>query len=95
MAAYYVADIDVTDPEKYKAYAAGAPATVEAHGGRYLVRGGATQTLEGDANPKRFVIVEFPDTAALHAWYSSDEYTRLREIRQACSTGNVFTVEGV
>jgi uncharacterized protein (DUF1330 family) len=95
VAAYFVADIDVTDPEGYKEYAAGAGATVETYGGRYLVRAGATRVVEGDPAPKRFVIIEFPDMAALDAWYSSDEYRPLRDIRQRCSTAKIFTAEGV
>jgi uncharacterized protein (DUF1330 family) len=95
LAAYLVADIDVTDPEGYKEYAAGAGATVDAYGGRYLVRAGATSTLEGDPTPKRFVILQFPDMAALRAWYDSDEYRPLRDLRQRCSTAKIFTAEGV
>ena len=94
MAAYFIADIDVTDPEGYKEYAAGAGATVEQYGGRYLVRGGATTPLEGDARPNRFVVVEFPDMAALRAWYDSEEYRPLRDIRQRYSDAKIFTVEG-
>ena len=94
MAAYLVADIEVTDPEGYKEYIAGTGATVEQYGGRYLVRGGATDTIEGDAAPNRFVILEFQDMAALRKWYDSDEYRPLRAIRRRCATSNIFTVEG-
>lgn len=95
MAAYLIADIEVTDPEGYREYAAGAGGTIEAYGGRYLVRAGATEVLEGSPTPKRFVILEFPDVAALKAWYDSDDYRPLRDIRQRCSQADIFTAEGV
>lgn len=94
MSAYLIADIAITDPDGYKEYVAGAGATVEQYGGRYLVRGGETNTLEGSPSPNRFVVLQFPDMASLRAWYDSDEYRPLRDIRQRCATADIFTVEG-
>lgn len=76
MPAYLVADIEVIDRDLYDEYRKGVPPTVAAHGGRFLVRGGATQTLEGDWSPKRAVVIEFPDAAALKRWYDSPSTRR-------------------
>ena len=95
MAAYVYGDIEVTDPEGYAAYRAGVPASIERFGGRFLVRGGEPTVLEGARTPRRQVLLEFPDMAALRAWYDSPEYVRLREMRQRCSTGDLIAIEGV
>ena len=95
MPAYIYGDIDITDPEGYETYRAQAPALIAAHGGRYLVRGGVVEALEGGPDPKRQVILEFPDMAALKAFYFSPEYTALKVIRQRCSTGTFVVIEGV
>ena len=69
--AYVIVDMNVTDPEKYKGYVALAGPSVEAGGGRFIVRGGATEVLEGDRQPNRTVILEFPDMDAARSWYNS------------------------
>jgi uncharacterized protein (DUF1330 family) len=95
MAAYIYANVEVTDPEAYAAYRAEVPALLAAHGGRFLVRGGAVTVLEGTGVPQRQVILEFPDMARLQAFYGSPEYQRLIAIRQGASTGTLFAIEGV
>ena len=95
MAAYIHANVDITDPVAYEDYRRQVPAVVAAHGGRFLVRGGVTTVLEGAANPKRQVILEFPDMAHLQAFYNSPEYQRLIAIRQGASTGVLLAIEGV
>ena len=95
MPAYLIAEIEVTDPETYEEYRRQVAATVERHGGRFLVRGGAIHGLEGEWKPKRLVVIEFPDADRLREWYSSAEYDRLKRIRQRSSTGKVLAVEGV
>jgi uncharacterized protein (DUF1330 family) len=95
MAAYLIANIEVTDPAAYEEYRKRVPATIAAHGGRYLSRGGAVRVLEGDFAPKRFVILEFPDVAAIERWYDCPEYRPLREIRARASKGSLWVVEGV
>ena len=95
MAAYIIADVDVTDPAGYEAYRREVPALIAAGGGRYLVRGGATETLEGDWSPRRVVILEFPDMASLKAWYGSPGYQSILKIRQACADSRLIAVEGV
>ena len=71
------------------------PAVVAAHGGRYLVRGGATDVLEGEPRTARKVILQFPDMTHRKAFYHSPEYTALFEVRQRASTGRLVAVEGV
>ena len=96
MAAYLHAQIEVTDPAGYEEYRRQVPAIIAAHGGRYLVRGGASTLLEGDALPlPRQVILEFPDMAALLGFYRSAEYQPLIELRQRCSRGRITAIEGV
>jgi uncharacterized protein (DUF1330 family) len=95
MAAYVIATIEITDPEEYEVYRAGVPETIARHGGRFLVRGGASEVLEGDWQPSRVVVLEFPDGDAARRWYSSDEYRPLIEIRQRASRGSLLLVEGV
>jgi len=94
MPAYLIADITVNNPELYAEYRRQVPATVEKHGGRFLVRGGATETLEGDWHPSRVIVIEFPDMAAANAWYHSQEYGPLITLRQKAATGPVIMVEG-
>ena len=81
MAAYAIVELDVTDPEKFEEYRKQVPATIQAYGGRYVIRGGATETLEGDWTPARIVVLEFPDIAALKAWYGSDIYAGPKTMR--------------
>ncbi len=79
--AYVIVDIDIGDPERYGVYRPLAARAVEAAGGRYLVRGGATDVLEGDRVPNRVVILEFADMATARAWYESPEYLEARAAR--------------
>jgi uncharacterized protein (DUF1330 family) len=95
MAAYLHADVEITDPVAYETYRQQVPAMIAAHGGRYLVRGGAVEVLEGERTPRRQVILEFPDMTHLKAFYGSPEYRRLIEIRQGASVGSVVAIEGV
>ena len=91
--AYLIANITVHDPEGYAEYRSLAGATVAAHGGRYVVRGGTTDSLEGDP-PSRVVVLEFPSMEAARGWYSSAEYQHAARIRQGASTSQIFFVEG-
>ncbi len=95
MAAYLIANVRVTDPDAYEEYRTRVPAVIAAYGGRYLVRGGAVQHLEGDADPQRVVVLEFPDMAQLRAFYESPEYRPLIAIRQQTSRSSLFAVEGL
>ncbi len=95
MAAYIIGRIEITDPEAYREYAAKVPDTVRQHGGRYLVRGGASEVLEGSMPDRRTVCLEFPDRDTALGWYHSLEYVPLRRIRQSASTGDLFVVDGL
>ena len=91
---YMIGTITITNPDGYKAYAAEAPKTVAAAGGKYLVRGGAVEVVEGQVDAQRQVILEFPDMAALKAFYFSKEYAPLIAIRQKAATGSIVLIEG-
>jgi len=95
MPAYLVVELDVTNPTEMEHYRAAVPATLAQYGGRYLTRGGSTELIEGGPEPKRIVILEFADTAAVKRWYGSPEYQKILPIRLATSTGRAFIVEGV
>ena len=94
MAAYVIADVTVKDPEVYAEYRKQVPATVTKYGGRFLVRGGAFEVVEGDWRPGRVVVIAFPDLAAAKAWYGSAEYGPLVKLRQSASTGSLLLIEG-
>ena len=94
MTAYVIADIDVHDQEGYREYAALVPATLKPHGGRFLVRGGAHETLEGDWQPRRMVVLEFPSVGDAKRWHGSHEYAAAMAMRQRASTGSIVLVEG-
>ena len=96
MAAYLIVDQrEVTDPATMKDYSAGVGATVAKYNGKPLVRGGAFEVVEGDYQPRRMIIMEFPDMATLKAWYDSDDYAALKEMRKSSSSANIVAVEGV
>ena len=94
MAAYVIADIDVHDQEAYREYGTLVPATLQPHGGRYVVRGGSHETLEGDWRPRRLVVIEFPSAEHARRWHASQEYAPALAMRQRASTGNLVLVEG-
>jgi uncharacterized protein (DUF1330 family) len=95
MAAYVVVDIEVQNREQYERYKARVNPSIEMYGGRYLVRGGRVETVEGSWAPQRFVIVEFADVDRAKAWWSSDEYAELKALRQASARTHMIVVEGV
>jgi uncharacterized protein (DUF1330 family) len=93
MTAYILADIDVTDPVRYEDYKVLAAASVAKYGGRYTVRGGTVEVLEGSWPTRRFVVLEFPDGAAARQWYTSPEYSAAIPIRQESSDAKLVLVE--
>jgi uncharacterized protein (DUF1330 family) len=94
MPAYFVAEVEITNPAGYEPYRAGVPATIAQYGGRYLTRGAATELLEGGPEPKRVVILEFANAAEVKRWYHSPEYQKILPLRLANSTSRAFIVEG-
>ena len=95
MPAYLVARIAVRDEAAFARYRAAVPAVIAAHGGRYLVRGGAVDVKEGPPPPGRLVVVEFPDMAAARAFYHGPEYAPLLRMRMDSTESEVVLVEGV
>ena len=94
MAAYVIAQINVTDPDTYEDYRALVPATLDAYCGEFVVRGGDQEALEGDAPSPRTVVLRFADMAAARAWHNSSEYAAAKAIRQSASTGTLLLVDG-
>lgn len=94
MAAYIIANVSVSDPTAFEAYRKLAQEAIAHHGGRYLVRGGATTVLEGEPKPARVVMLEFPTADAAKRFYDSPEYTLARRAREGAARMDIFIVEG-
>jgi uncharacterized protein (DUF1330 family) len=94
MSAYVVVNIEVTDPDRYAEYINAAPPSIARYGGRYLARGGKTEILEGQLQPKRFVILEFATYEDAKAWWGSQEYSAPKGIRQSTSITDMVLVQG-
>jgi uncharacterized protein (DUF1330 family) len=95
MPAYIVVQIDVTDPAPYEDYKAMAPPSIAKYGGRYIVRGGPVEVLEGSWEPRRFVVLEFPDAGRARAWWASEEYADAKSLRHRCARSEMILVQGV
>jgi uncharacterized protein (DUF1330 family) len=94
MPAYLIADIDVHDPEAYARYRALSGPSVARHRGRFIVRGGEHEVVEGDWEPSRLIVIEFDDMDAARAFWNSDDYREAAEVRRSASTGRFVLVEG-
>lgn len=95
MTAYLIVEIEITDPTEYAEYVERVPPTIAAFGGRYRVRGGQAELLEGDDPPKRMVVLEFPSAERARAWLESPEYRPARDIRHRAARTRMVLVEGV
>lgn len=95
MAAYIFVEIDVTDPAGYERYRETVMPSITAYGGRFLVRGGAIETLEGDWKPPRLAVLEFPDRDRARAWWASPEYAGPKALRLATARSRMILVDGV
>lgn len=95
MAAYVIAEVNVTDPTLYDEYRKLVPATLEKYGGRFAVRGGAVEPKEGGWAPARFVVVEFPTMELARKWYHSAEYAPALALRHKAADSRLILVEGV
>jgi len=95
MRGYILAEVEITNPEGYRNYAAMVPATIEKFGGRFLSRGGANTPLEGEWPQRRRVIIEFPTVEAARRWYDSPEYEKPKALRIANSNSRLLLLEGV
>jgi uncharacterized protein (DUF1330 family) len=95
MSAYFIVDVDVTDPAGFDEYRQLVPATIQQYGGRYIVRGGIAETLEGDWQPKRVVVLEFPSLEQARRWYNSEAYRGPKALRFKTATSKMILVEGI
>ena len=95
MPAYIVVETDIHDPEQYELYKQATPAAVEAGGGRFIARGGELAILEGDWQPKRLVLLEFPDLEAAKRFYESPSYQEAKRLREGAARFNMVAVEGL
>ena len=95
MPAYLIVNIEVTNPERYAEYVKAAGDTVAQYGGRYLVRGGRAERLEGNVEPKRVVILAFDSVDRARAWWASEEYAGPKAVRQSAAKTDMILVEGV
>jgi uncharacterized protein (DUF1330 family) len=95
MPAYVIFQGDVQDEALYEEYKPKAAASIAAAGGRFLVRGGPAEQLEGDPVAGRNVVIEFPDRESALSWYHGDAYAEARALRQRASVGRMVLVEGV
>ena len=95
MAAYFIVDVDVKNAKAYEAYKHAAAASIAQYGGRYLVRGGKHEVLEGKWRPTRLVVLEFPSVDAARRWYTSPEYGAVKPIRLEHAVSDLVLVEGM
>lgn len=95
MAAYVIFDVEIWDLAKYQEFMVAVKPAIEDAGGRYLARGGEHKVLEGDWEPSRLVLFEFPSVEKAEEFYYSERYQGCRAIRDACSKGNVVVVQGL
>ena len=95
MTAYVIYQGEVTDPDRYEEYKPRAAASIAAAGGRYLVRGGEVELLEGEAPAGRTVVLEFPNRQAAVDWYRSAQYTEARGLREGAATARMYVVDGM
>ena len=94
MSAYIIVEIEVVDPVGYEEYKKQAAATVHQHGGKYIVRGGKTEVLEGNWKPKRIVVLEFESMERAKEWLNCEEYREPRKMRHRTAKTNMILVEG-
>jgi uncharacterized protein (DUF1330 family) len=94
MPAYIVVDVSIHNAENYEDYKKLTPASIAAYGGKFIVRGGKTETLEGDWQPGRMVVIEFPTVERAKEWWASDEYAPAKALRQANAETKMILLEG-
>ena len=95
MTAYAIFDVEIRDPVRYQQFRAGVKPALEAAGANYLARGGAHKVYEGDWEPRRIVLLEFPSVAAFEAFYEGPTYQALKSIRDECSSARLVSVVGL
>lgn len=95
MAAYVIFNVDIRDPKQYQEFMLGVKPALEAAGAKYLARGGTHKVYEGDWEPRRIVLLEFPSVAAWELFYNDATYQSLKSIKDACSSARLVGVEGL
>ena len=95
MPAYVIVEVSITDPVEYEEYKKLTPAAIAAYNGRFVVRGAQTESLEGDWNPERIVILEFPSVGRAKEWWHSELYSKAKAIRQRAAKTKMIVVHGV
>ena len=95
MKAYWIAHVDVTDPDHYRDYTQRAPAAFALYGGRMLARGGRSEAMEGRPTPQRSVVIEFDSYDQALACYHSEQYQAAKRFRQGMARAEVIIVEGI
>ena len=95
MVAYVIFDVDIRDPKQYKEFMSGVKPALEAAGAKYLARGGDHKVYEGDWEPRRIVLLEFPSISDWESFYNGATYQGLKSVRDACSSARLVSVEGL
>jgi uncharacterized protein (DUF1330 family) len=94
MKAYVIVDVRIEDPARYEDYKKLTPGSLIPYEGKFVVRGGSAETLEGSWKPGRIVVLEFPSMEKAKAWWSSEGYAPAKALRQSASTTEMIVVEG-
>ncbi len=95
MPAFIIVEISIRDPHMYEEYKKLTPDSLKPFGGKFIVRGGALETLEGGWDPERIVVLEFESREQAKAWWDSELYGKAKLIRQASAETRMILVEGV
>lgn len=95
MSAYVIANVRITDPDRYSEYVKLTPGSIATFGGRFIVRAGRAETLEGQVQANRVVILEFDSYELAKDWYESDGYRSARALRQSAAVSSLILVDGV
>ena len=95
MPAYIIVDVEIHDPVQYEDYKKMTPVSLAAYGGKFIVRGGKTETLEGDWQPQRIVVLEFPTVERAKEWWASETYAEAKSLRQRTAYTKMIVVEGL
>jgi uncharacterized protein (DUF1330 family) len=95
MPAYVIVEVEIHDPQAYEEYKKLTPASITAYGGRFIVRGGKSEPLEGNWQPQRIVVLEFPSLERAREWWNSSEYAKAKGIRHQAARTKMLVVEGI
>lgn len=95
MPTYVIVEVEIHNPAQYEEYKKLTPSSIAAYEGKFIVRGGKTETLEGEWNPERIVILEFPTIEQAKQWWNSPEYSPAKNIRHQTAKTKMIAVEGI